>query len=87
MAKEQYFVFFDRGVWKIKHQDRELESYATQKAALKDAIHFARHEGAKGHEAHVLLQGNDKLFDWIYGVDPRSSVTAGRRGGRSSPEA
>jgi hypothetical protein len=38
-------------------------SKVTQKAVLKDAIHFARHEGAKGHEAHVLLQGNDKLYD------------------------
>jgi hypothetical protein len=38
MARERYYVVFQNDEWKIKHNDRHLESYPTQEAAIKDAV-------------------------------------------------
>jgi hypothetical protein len=72
MARERYYVVFQNDEWKIKHNDRHLESYTTQEAAIKDAVRLAQEEGSKGHDAKVLVQGKDLLFktEWTYGHDP-----------------
>jgi Uncharacterized protein conserved in bacteria (DUF2188) len=72
MARERYYVVFQDNKWKIKNNNRYLESYSTQKAAIKDAVRLAHEEGSKGHDAQVLVQGKDLLFktEWTYGHDP-----------------
>ena len=72
MAREQYFVVFHDNQWKIKHNDRHLDTYPSQKQAIADAVKFAHEDGQKGHDAQVLVQGKDLLFktDWTYGHDP-----------------
>jgi hypothetical protein len=40
-AREQYFVVFHQNQWKTKHNDHYLDSYLTQKAAIKDAVRMA----------------------------------------------
>jgi hypothetical protein len=69
MARERYYVVFHDEKWKIKHKET---SYSSQKEAIKDAVRFAHEEGSKGHDAQVLVQGQDLLFktEWTYGHDP-----------------
>jgi hypothetical protein len=38
MARERYYVVFQDNKWKIKNNNRYLESYPTQRAAIKDAV-------------------------------------------------
>ncbi|MBB3461273.1 DUF2188 domain-containing protein [Rhizobium sp. BK377] len=72
MARAQYFVVLHEGQWKIKHNDKHYGPYQTQKAAIKEAVDTAHKAGKQGHDAQVLVQGENNQFrtEWTYGNDP-----------------
>jgi hypothetical protein len=72
MARAQYFVVLHENQWKIKHLEKHYGPYATQKAAIKVAVDTAHKAGQQGHDAQVLVQGENHLFrtEWTYGNDP-----------------
>jgi hypothetical protein len=72
MAYKRYFIVFDRGHWRIKHNGQLSEPLASQELAVRAAIDSAYHQGSYGNEAQVLVRGDDRLFGavWIFGLDP-----------------
>lgn len=71
LAHQRYFIVFDQGHWRIKHNGQLSEPYASQAVALRAAVDAAYHAGSYGDEAQVLIRGDDRLFSavWIYGLD------------------
>jgi hypothetical protein len=72
MARAQYFVVKHDGEWKISFNGTHYGPYKTQAAAIKDAVEAAHKEGSDGHDAQVLVQGENNRFraEWTYGSDP-----------------
>lgn len=72
MARAQYFVVLHNGAWKIKFNGEHYGPYATQKEAIRVAVDTAQSSGKKGHDAQVLIQGQNNQFrtEWTYGNDP-----------------
>lgn len=72
MARAQYFVVLHDGRWKIKLDGKHYGPYTTQRAAIKDAVDAAQKSGNNGHDAQVLVQGENNQFrtEWTYGHDP-----------------
>ena len=72
MARAKYYVVLHQGEWKIKHGDKHYGPYATQKAANKIAVETANKAGRTGHDAQVLVQGQNNQWrtEWTYGHDP-----------------
>lgn len=74
MARLQYFVVKHDGQWKIKFEGQHYGPYGTgtQKDAIKEAVDTAHKSGALGHDAQVLVQGENNQFrtEWTYGHDP-----------------
>lgn len=72
MARAIYYVVLHQGQWKIKHNDKHFGPYATQKAAIRTAVDTAKKAGDQGHDAQVLVQGQNNQFrtEWTYGHDP-----------------
>jgi Uncharacterized protein conserved in bacteria (DUF2188) len=72
MARKVYYVVLHDSEWKVKHDDRHIGVYLTQKAAIKGAVDLAHKDGKSGHDAEVLVQGADHKFrtEWTYGHDP-----------------
>ncbi len=72
MARAQYFVVLHQGEWKIKFNGEYYGPYLTQGAAIKVAVDTAHKSGQKGHDAQVLVQGENNQFrtEWTYGNDP-----------------
>ena len=72
MARAQYFVVLHEGQWKIKLDGKHYGPYGTQSAAIKEAIDAAHKSGTNGHDAQVLVQGENNQFrtEWTYGNDP-----------------
>jgi hypothetical protein len=71
MARAQYFVLSDQGRWKVRHSDKDYP-YETQKAAMRAAVDAAQKSGKTGHDAQVLIQGQNGQWraEWTYGNDP-----------------
>jgi hypothetical protein len=71
MAHERYFIVFEQGHWRIKHNDQLSEPYSSEASAVGAAIDAAYHAGSYGDEAQVLVRGDDRLFIavWIFGLD------------------
>lgn len=72
MARAQYFVVLHEGQWKIKYNDKHFGPYQTQAAAIRVAVDTAQKSGQQGHDAQVLVQGQNHQFrtEWTYGNDP-----------------
>jgi hypothetical protein len=72
MARAQYVVVLHQNQWKISFEGKHYGPYPTQKAAIKDAVDTAHKSGKNGHDAQVLIQGEDNKFrtEWTYGHDP-----------------
>jgi hypothetical protein len=72
MARAHYYVILNQGQWKIKYGDKHYGPYETQKAAIRTAVDAAHQAGVNGHDAQVLVQGQDHQFrtEWTYGHDP-----------------
>jgi hypothetical protein len=72
MARQQYFVVNHENQWKIKHNGKHTAVYATQTAAIKEAVDKAHRDGKAGHDAQVLVQDEHHTFrtEWTYGHDP-----------------
>jgi hypothetical protein len=72
MARIQYFVAKHEGQWKIKLDGTHYGPYDTQKTAIKVAVDTAHKSGENGHDAQVLVQGENNQFrtEWTYGHDP-----------------
>jgi hypothetical protein len=72
MVKVIYAVLRQKGVWKIKQQDKFVGPYGSQQEAIDQAIKAAYKAGLKGYDAEVHIQGGDKKFrpEWIYGQSP-----------------
>lgn len=72
MARAQYVVVLHNGQWKISFDGKHYGPYDTQKAAIKVAVDTAHKAGKDGHDAQVLVQGQDNRFrtEWTYGNDP-----------------
>jgi len=72
MARAQYFVVLHEGQWKISHGGKHYGPYDTQKKAIRAAVDAAHEAGKNGHDAQVLIQGQNNQFraDWTYGNDP-----------------
>lgn len=72
MARAQYFVVKHEGQWKIKLEDKHHGPYPTQRDAIRHAVDAAHKAGQNGHDAQVLIQGEDYKFrtEWTYGNDP-----------------
>jgi len=72
MARVQYIVVRHQGQWKISHEGKHHGPYDTQRAAIRAAVDAAHKAGQQGHDAQVLVQGEDNKFrtEWTYGHDP-----------------
>ncbi len=72
MARAQYFVVLHEGQWKIKHEGKHYGPYSTQRDAIRVAVDTAQKAGKSGHDAQVLVQGQNNQFrtEWTYGHDP-----------------
>ncbi len=72
MARAQYVVVRHDGQWKISHEGKHYGPYDTQAAAIRTAVDAAHSAGKQGHDAQVLIQGQDNRFrtEWTYGNDP-----------------
>lgn len=72
MARAAYYVVLHGGQWKISHNDNHYGPYPTQRQAIRVAVDTAHRAGREGHEAQVLVQGQDSRFrtEWTYGNDP-----------------
>lgn len=72
MARAQYFVVLHENQWKIKFDGKHYGPYDTQKAAIRAAVDAAHKAGQNGHDAQVLIQGQNNQFrtEWAYGNDP-----------------
>ncbi|MGN6307143.1 MAG: DUF2188 domain-containing protein [Mesorhizobium sp.] len=76
MARAQYIVVHHNGQWKISYNGQHYGPYDTQKAAIRVAVDAAHKAGKDGHDAQVLVQGQDSRFrtEWTYGHDPYPPV-------------
>lgn len=72
MARAQYVVVLHQSQWKISFEGKHYGPYSTQKDAIRVAVDAAHSSGAKGHDAQVLIQGENNQFrtEWTYGNDP-----------------
>jgi hypothetical protein len=72
MARAQYFVANQQGLWKITFNGQQFGPYASEEVALKSAIEAAQSSGSRGHDAQVLVLGvnNEFVPKWTYGHDP-----------------
>lgn len=72
MARARYFVVLHEGQWKIKFEDKRYGPYRTQRDAIHAAVDAAHGAGKQGHDAQVLVQGENHQFrtEWTYGHDP-----------------
>lgn len=72
MARLQYIVVHSNNQWFISYDNKHYGPYATQKAAIKEAVDTAHKAGNNGHDAQVLVQGTNNQFrtEWTYGHDP-----------------
>ena len=72
MARQQYFVVLHQGQWKVSYEGRHAGVYAAQAQAIRAAINLAQAAGLTGHDAQVLVQGQNSQFraEWTYGHDP-----------------
>jgi hypothetical protein len=72
MARAQYFVVLHAGEWKISFEKKHFGPYDSQKTAIRAAIDAAHGSGKNGHDAQVLVQGQNNQFrtEWTYGHDP-----------------
>ena len=72
MARAQYVVVKHQGEWKIKLDGEHYGPYRTQAEAIEVAVDTANESGKNGHDAQVLVQGEDNRFrtEWTYGHDP-----------------
>lgn len=72
MARIQYFVVGYEDAWKISVDGEHEGPYATQAQAIRIAVDRAHRSGGTGHDAQVLVQGEDRRFrtEWTYGADP-----------------
>lgn len=72
MARAHYYVVKHDGQWKISFDGKHYGPYGTQKEAIKVAVETAHKSGSDGHDAQVLVQGEDGKFrtEWTYGHDP-----------------
>jgi Uncharacterized protein conserved in bacteria (DUF2188) len=72
MARAQYFVVLHENQWKITHQNKHYGPHPTQREAIRAAVDAAHQSGYNGHDAQVLVQGENNQFrtEWTYGHDP-----------------
>jgi hypothetical protein len=72
MARAQYFVVLHENQWKIKYEGQHYGPYASQREAIRFAVDAAHKHGGQGHDAQVLVQGQNNQFraEWTYGNDP-----------------
>ena len=72
MARQQYTVVLHKDEWKIVHDGKHHGPFQTQKEAIAKAVDLAHAEGKNGHDAQVVIQGEDNRFrtEWTYGNDP-----------------
>ena len=71
MARAHYYVLSDNGQWKIRHEGKDY-LYLTQRDAIKAGVDAAHKAGRLGHDAQVLVQGQNGQWrtEWTYGHDP-----------------
>jgi hypothetical protein len=72
MARAQYIVVKHQGEWKISFDGQHYGPYTTQRDAIRAAVDTAHKAGQQGHDAQVLIQGENNQFrtEWTYGHDP-----------------
>jgi hypothetical protein len=72
MARAVYYVVHSQGSWRIKYSEKYYGPFATQKDAIRLAVDTAHRAGRDGHDAQVLVQGENSQFrtEWTYGKDP-----------------
>jgi hypothetical protein len=72
MARAQYVVVLHENQWKIKFDGKHYGPYGTQRDAIRAAVDAAHTSGKGGHDAQVLVQGQNNQFrtEWTYGNDP-----------------
>jgi hypothetical protein len=61
-----------KGKWKISLDGKHLDPFNTQAEAIRAAVDAAHSQGRRGHDAQVLVQGQNNQFrtEWTYGNDP-----------------
>ena len=72
MARAQYFVVLHNGEGKISHEGKHYGPYNSERDAISVAVDTAQKSGTNGHDAQVLVQGENNQFrtEWTYGHDP-----------------
>lgn len=72
MARSVFYVVLNQNQWKIKFGEQHYGPYETQAKAIRQAVDWAHDHGKKGHDAQVLVQGQNNQFrtEWTYGNDP-----------------
>jgi hypothetical protein len=69
MDRTRYIVVRDHGQWKISLNGAHFGPYATQRDAVRAAVHAAHEAGRKGLNGQVLLLDQFRT-EWTYGRDP-----------------
>jgi hypothetical protein len=71
MARAHYYVLSNKGAWKVQLDGKDFP-FETQKEAMRAAVDAANASGEGGHDAQVLVQGQDGKWrtEWTYGHDP-----------------
>lgn len=71
MARAHYYVLSNGGARKVRHNEKDYP-YSTQQDAMRAAVDAAHKSDQKGHDAQVLVQGQNGQFrtEWTYGHDP-----------------
>lgn len=75
MTHIQYFVIRDQGQWKISQNGARSGPYATQRDAVRAAVHAAHAAGEQGLNGQVLLRDQFKI-EWTYGIDPYPPISS-----------
>lgn len=72
MARAHYYVLHNEHGWRIKLGDDYHGPYVSKASAIQVAVDAARRSHAAGHDAQVLVQGQNGQWqtEWTYGHDP-----------------
>ncbi|MFO1091587.1 MAG: DUF2188 domain-containing protein [Hyphomicrobiales bacterium] len=58
--------------WNVMRDGNTVAHFLTQQDAIRSAVDHAHLKGKAGHDAQVIVQGNDGHIhtEWTYGHDP-----------------